>query len=45
MEIPDPPNAAAWNLMCDAPESRRDEMRQRCAQIAATFRALPRVSG
>lgn len=43
--VPDPPNRMMWAVTCEGPVAKRAELEPVCAQIAATFRPGPRVSG
>jgi hypothetical protein len=43
VRVPDPPNNLLWGITCEVPDTRRAELEPVCAQIAATFRPLPRI--
>jgi hypothetical protein len=43
VRVPDPPNDLLWGITCEGVDTRRAELEPVCAQIAATFRPLPRI--
>jgi hypothetical protein len=45
VRITDPHHEVQWGVTCDLPHALRDILRDRCLQIAGTFRPLPAVSG